>query len=419
MKIIGVEMKDAMGVRFFQLDSSAMSVVEVTGKHGAGKSSVLRMLAAALNPKKHTPKEPVREGAEKGIVKLDIGDFEKDWTVRMVWDGEGRPPRLDVKSKDGGRYQRATVDDWIKDIMLDPLSLLSKSAQERRAIFLEAFGINVDALNVRRGQLYQERTLVGRERDNAVERLKAAPVIENAESLPAREVSAHELGAELKAAVSQKSINDGYRAEEKNARDSVASLRKQLAAAEKRLKAAEEKCAGLEDPDIDGIQLRINEADQLNRRIRQAADRRMLEAAASQRIEAYNDLTRSIQNLDDEKQRLLESANIPIPGLTVGDEDLLLNGVPFSQVNTAAQIPLCVAICAALRPKLNIAIVRNGNDLDQEAAAAFYESCAAAGIEQVWIERRFGTREDSIVIEEGVYIEGNSLEELTQDGPNV
>lgn len=403
MKIVGVEMKDAMGVRFFQLDSSAMAVVEITGKHGAGKSSVLRMLAAALSPKRHAPKEPVREGAEKGSVKLDIGEFEKDWTVRMIWDADGRPPRLDVKSKDGGKHQRATVDDWISDVMLEPLSILSKSAQERRKIFLEAFGINVDALDVRRSQIYHERTLVGRERDNAVERLKASPIVEDAEALPSREVSVHELGAELKAAVSQKSINDGYRAEEKNARESVASLRKQLAAAEKRLKVAEEKCAGLEDPDIDGIQLRINEADQLNRRIRQAADRRMLEAAASQKIEAYNDLTRSIQNLDDEKQRLLEGANVPIPGLTVGDEDLLLNGIPFSQINTAAQIPLSVAICAALRPKLNIAIVRNGNDLDQEAAAAFYDSCAKAGIEQVWIERRFGTREDSIVIEEGVY----------------
>lgn len=409
MKIIEAKIEDFMGIELVEIDASGRPVIEVTGEHGAGKSSLIRSLCAILSPKKYTPDLPVRRGAKKSTVTLKLGeDLEASWIVKMVWDERGGSPKLDIRSKDGGKYNRnATIDDWLSDFSLDPLSIIHLSPKDRRGVFLSAFGVDFDALDLKRAELYKDRTDIGRLRDNAKERLKSAPLIEDGDLLPKHEVSVSGLIAKLKSATEQKSVNARLRAERERAEQAVETLREQLSKAQEGLAVAVRRCLDLQDPDIEGIHMALSEAEGTNKKIRQRAERHVLETEAYALVEQYDDLSLGIEKIDNEKQRLLETASIPIPGISIGDDDLLLDGVPMSQVNTAALVPLCVSIVAALKPELRIVVVRNGNDLDPEASEAFYGACREAGIEQIWIEKRSATRPDAVTIREGVYVESD------------
>ena len=52
----------------------AGSMIILVGENGAGKSSAVDALWMALGGKRAIPPDPVRRGAAKGIVSLDLGD---------------------------------------------------------------------------------------------------------------------------------------------------------------------------------------------------------------------------------------------------------------------------------------------------------------------------------------------------------
>jgi hypothetical protein len=56
--------------------------------------------------------------------------------------------------------------------------------------------------------------------------------------------------------------------------------------------------------------------------------------------------------------------------LTFGDNDILLDGLPFSQASTARKIRVSTALLMALKPELRVLLVREGSLLDDEARAA-------------------------------------------------
>jgi recombinational DNA repair ATPase RecF len=59
--------------------------VIVTGKNGAGKSSVLDAIWWALSGKKHIQDKPIREGQTKAMIRLDLGTI----IVERVFNEKG------------------------------------------------------------------------------------------------------------------------------------------------------------------------------------------------------------------------------------------------------------------------------------------------------------------------------------------
>ncbi len=51
------------------------NLVEITGKNGQGKTSILDAIWWALDGNKVIQSKPVREGSEAGFIRLDLGDY--------------------------------------------------------------------------------------------------------------------------------------------------------------------------------------------------------------------------------------------------------------------------------------------------------------------------------------------------------
>jgi len=60
------------------------AVVEIRGKNGAGKSSVLDSLCMAIGGKSASPSKPIRIGEEEAVV---VAEFD-DLVIRRRWRGD-------------------------------------------------------------------------------------------------------------------------------------------------------------------------------------------------------------------------------------------------------------------------------------------------------------------------------------------
>ena len=75
---------------FLRLEAASIrpdgSLVVIAGPNGAGKSSLLDAMLAAL--KGDLPDEPIRQGAEKAVVKVMLGDGKPELLVRACLHSE-------------------------------------------------------------------------------------------------------------------------------------------------------------------------------------------------------------------------------------------------------------------------------------------------------------------------------------------
>jgi DNA repair exonuclease SbcCD ATPase subunit len=77
------------------------NTVLITGKNGAGKSSVLDSIVSALCGKDYCPEKPIRTGEKGARVELDLGKYKVTRTFTESGGGT-----LKVESKDGFKAGR-------------------------------------------------------------------------------------------------------------------------------------------------------------------------------------------------------------------------------------------------------------------------------------------------------------------------
>lgn len=136
--------------------------------------------------------------------------------------------------------------------------------------------------------------------------------------------------------------------------------------------------------DVDALKRAWDEAreDTTNRR---AQDRHEEAAhtAAETRAKAllYDDLVRLFR--DDLPKELLSRANLPVDGLSVDEEKILIRGVPLHQLGTSEQIRIGVAIAAALNPRSGFVLVDGAESLGREDRRALAQSAKEMGLQLI------------------------------------
>lgn len=97
---------------------------------------------------------------------------------------------------------------------------------------------------------------------------------------------------------------------------------------------------------------------------------------------------------------LIESADLPVRGLSLAADRVMLRGVPFEQASDAEQLRASMAIGMASNPKLRVMRIRNGNDFDEDALKVIADVAHADGF-QIWMERVVADGPEAIIMENG------------------
>lgn len=421
MKIVALEASNFKRLRAVHIvpDGSALQVI--SGANGAGKSSVLDAVASALAGARLCPAVPIRIGEDHAEVTVDLGEL----VVTRRWTASGHST-LTVKNREG--FKASSPQDVLNrltgSLSFDPLAFTREKPKDQAETLRKLTGLDFSLNDKVRQRLFEERTIVNREREQIKGALARAPEVD----APDEEVSVAALLSKQEGLLAQKrNLEAAQRAAQvatqkredaktklDQARDDVGKIEKQLAHArnvvvsyEKALIEAEEnedkaggQCMELPEPDLDGIRKQLAEAEGVNAKVR-ARKARQEEAAKLAEKDAEADrLTKQIELRDLQKAKAIADAQFPIPGLGFDENGPTLDGLPLDQASQAQQLRVSIAIGASLQPKLKVLLIRDGSLLDEKSLALVAQFAEEHGL-QVWLERVSDGKESGIVIEDG------------------
>lgn len=399
------------------------NVIEITGDNDQGKTSLLDSIYWALGGVGAIQDDPIREGADKARIFLDIGPLKI--TRRMTRTEDGFNPILIVENEDGAKYSspQKRLDAIIGELTFDPLEFVRKKPKEQFDT-LKAFvtGYDFEDAAARRKKIFDERTVVGRRANELEAQAKGiefpsdtpdAPVDEEALVIRMQDAGEHNARIERMKAQREADKRALETIEEQNKqRDQrILELQRQIDALEEESKAATQRWQAemakqinwepLPEPiDPSEIRAQIDIARRTNAYVAMKAQRASIEKQAAEQNDKVKQLTKEIEAIDKAKADAIAAAKMPVEGIGFGDDVVLLNGHPLDQASGAQQLRASIALTMAANPKLRIMLVRDGALLGTAAMKMIAEMAQQHDF-QVWIETVESSRPGAIVIEDG------------------
>lgn len=146
------------------------NLVQITGKNGAGKSSVLDGIFTTLVGSEYLQSVPIRKGQDKAVNQLTLGDGQPELivtrTLRRRKEGEGFTNTLTVENADGMRAPspQAMLDKLMGRITMDPLAFTREKTKAQFDI-MRAFvpGVDFDDIASANDADFKKRTDVNRD----------------------------------------------------------------------------------------------------------------------------------------------------------------------------------------------------------------------------------------------------------------
>ena len=361
--------------------------VIVSGKNAAGKSSFIDSITELFDARgvRLTP-HPINHGAEEA--KAEFTDTELDVKITREWkrDKDGKPSStLTVRALDGAKHAKPAdvIAKLTGGIIFDPSRFLMLDPKPQRDMLLKAVELPFDL-----------EKLEGRERAAEEERLKrgqaaraAEGAVTNAErpapGTPAEPVSTAELVAKLQQARENNANITRLQATVQTAKENVRAYEAEIERLKEELQRAQDNHAHaimalgdaenelgeLQPVDTTNLESQVQNVDETNRNVQLGKIYRELEAEAERKRAEWEDADALVKRIQAEKADGLKRAVFPHPALSVSDDGVLYDGVPFSQVNTASRNKAAFAIATAGNPDLRLVIVKEGDLLDEESLA--------------------------------------------------
>ncbi len=408
------------------------STIEIKGDNGAGKSSVLDAILIGLKGKKFSPPEPVKHGEKKGKIVIDMdGDSAAGippFTITSKVTNNKIETIIEPSELLNGETPRQFLDKLLGAISFDPWEFAGKDSVKQRQILLELIGVDIDGIDKREKKVYDERAIVGRDLkavEARVKGLKFHPDIKETE-----EVKVSELSQKLTDAIEFN--NDYTQREENNQRlkESAISNKKEIERLRQRInelehiviqqrenyKREKEELEKIKLIDINGLKQEITEIDEKNTMIRDNKRYNEEKGKLDNLRDVYGKLDIDLEAIRQERIDSLQSANIPVEGLSFSDDGLLYNDIPLAQCSDGEKLMISMRISMALNPTVKILRVKDGSLIGPKNLETLKEIVKDKGY-QLWLESVAGREEyenggkSGIFIEEGI-AEGDGVEEV-------
>jgi energy-coupling factor transporter ATP-binding protein EcfA2 len=428
--IVELLVENIMKVRVAHIKPKG-SVVQITGKNGQGKTSVLRAIAWALTGTTDVPTQPIRAGQRVGSVKMDLGDLvvtrhftriDPDKSAK----GNTYITRLTVEGKRREIFKspQSVLDALMGKISFDPLAFTRMDDKKQLETLrgLVTFDINIDEVQAEIKAAYDERRKAGQIFDSAKARLAAMK--EPEKDLPTAVVDVDAITKKLQNASNHNSIIEQQRRTKAAYEESAVSLdneakAKHAQAVELRRRADELDVEGAEltrrageavasaakveiGEEVNTAELaaEISAANAINAKIAAAFNYRLTQDEVSDANAEWERLDAIVKGRTKDLEDALARAKMPIEGLGIGDDEVLYNGLPFGQASNAEQIQVSMALAMASNPKLRVLRIADGSLLDADSMDLVTAAAEKHGF-QVWIERVDASGNVGVVMEDG------------------
>ena len=141
--------------------------------------------------------------------------------------------------------------------------------------------------------------------------------------------------------------------------------------------------AGMELTDVSALAAELDTAEVMRKHLNEYQRMVAMQAEVEQLTARSEELTRKIELARELPGKILETATIPIRGLTVEDGIPLINGLPISNLSDGELLELCVDITVSKPGQLGIILVDGAERLDDRSRAALYQRCKDKGLQLI------------------------------------
>ena len=407
VKINSLEVENVKRVKAVRLSPEANGLTVIGGRNNQGKTSVLDSIAWALGGDKYRPSEPGREGSvtpPELRVELDNG---------LVVQRKGKNSDLKVIDPEGRKSGQILLDSFVSKLALDLPKFMNSNSKEKADTLLNIIGVGdqLYTLEQKEESLTQQRLTIGqmqKQKQGAADEMEIHP------DAPAEPVSAADLIQQQQAILAKNGENQRMRdqysnliAQQNLLTQQITELsaqldakRTELATVNGHLASSSKTVEELQDESTEELEKSIADIDAINQKVRVNQAKAQASREAEELKTQYDDFTNQIDNVREAKIKLLEGADLPLPGLSIEGQELVYNGHKWDGMSSSEQLKVATAIVRRLNPECGFVLVDRLEQMDIQTMQEFGAWAEAENL-QVIATRVSTGPECEIIIEDG------------------
>ncbi len=425
IKINKLEIENVKRIKAVKIEPSRDGLTIVGGNNNQGKTSVLDSIAWALGGEKYRPSQAVREGS---VIPPNLRIVMSNG---LVVERKGKNSSLKVTDPEGNKSGQQLLNEFVEQLALDLPRFMESSGKEKAQTLLRIIGVGeqLAGLEKKEKELFGQRRTIGQIAD---QKKKFADEQTYYPDAPSELVSPSELIRKQQEILARNGENQRKRACAEQYRQSVIflkqeaeAMREQLARKEAELREAEDNlqtalksAEGLLDESTAELEASIADIEEINRKVRANLDKEKAEDDAQQYLDQYATLTKQIEDARQAKTALLQTADLPLPELSVKDGELVYKGQLWDNMSGSDRLKVSTAIVRKLNPKCGFVLLDKLEQMDMQTLNEFGQWLRREGLQAIATRVSVGD-ECSIIIEDG-YVKGQEyLEEDEQETPKT
>lgn len=400
IKINKLEIENVKRIKAVKVEPTASGLTVIGGKNNQGKTSVLDSIAWALGGEKYRPSKAQREGS---VIPPTLHIVMSNG---LVVERKGKNSSLKVTDPSGQKGGQQLLNEFVEQLALDLPKFMESSNKEKARTLLRIIGVGdqLEALDRREKELYNNRLAIGQIADRKKKFADEQPYYPDA---PKELVSPTELIKQQQDILARNGENQRKRENLHRLEQEYQKINEQMEELLKKQKqvlddldVARKSAKDLRDGSTAELEESIANIEEINRKVRANMDKDKAEEDARDYKDQYNALTIEIDKTRQEKTDLLQSAELPLPELSVKDGELVYKGQQWDNMSGSDRLKVSTAIVRKLNPKCGFVLLDKLEQMDTDTLNEFGQWLEQEGLQA--IATRVSTGDEcSIIIEDG------------------
>lgn len=415
MKINKLEIENVKRVKAVKAEFTPNGLTVIGGNNNQGKTSILDAIAWALGGNKYKPSQAQRQGS------VTPPHLHVVMNNGLIVERSGKNSTLKVIDPNGKKGGQQLLNDFVEELAINLPKFMKSTSKEKANTLLQIIGVGpkLQELEMKEGELYNERRTIGQIADQKKKFAEEQTYYPDAphELVPVNELIKQQQdilarnGENQRKRDNLKSLEEQHTFQARKVAQLMEELEKEqakLAGLTEDINVAKKSVSELKDESTEELERNLAEIDELNRKVRANLDKDKAEEDANQYKDKYQELTRDIETVRKEKSNLLNSADLPLPELSVDNGELIYKGQKWDNMSGSDQLKVSTAIVRKLKPNCGFILLDKLEQMDMQTLEEFNHWLEQEQLQG--IATRVSTGDEcSIIIEDGYATKNNTV----------
>ena len=415
MKINKLEIENVKRVKAVKAEFTPNGLTVIGGNNNQGKTSILDAIAWALGGNKYKPSQAQRQGS------VTPPHLHVVMNNGLIVERSGKNSTLKVIDPNGKKGGQQLLNDFVEELAINLPKFMESTSKEKANTLLQIIGVGpkLQELEMKEGELYNERRTIGQIADQKKKFAEEQTYYPDAphELVPVNELIKQQQDILARNGENQRkrdnlsSLEEQHTFQARKVSQLMEELEKEqakLAELTEDINVVKKSVLELKDESTEELERNLAEIDEINRKVRANLDKDKAEEDANQYKDKYQELTRDIEAVRKEKSDLLNSADLPLPELSVDNGELIYKGQKWDNMSGSDQLKVSTAIVRKLKPNCGFILLDKLEQMDMQTLEEFNQWLKQEQLQG--IATRVSTGDEcSIIIEDGYATKNNTV----------